>query len=119
MLQGKVTVHGEPVVSLSLVLRRRPVQVLAVIDTGFNGYLSVPRKFSQRGGWRYLGKEAFEIATGQSVEQPVYLGTMMFDRTRMMVYVVGTEAEDVLIGTRLLEPKTLTINFRTKRVKIA
>ena len=118
MLQGHVNRHGEPVVPLSLILRRRPVQVLAVIDTGCNGYLSVPRKLAQQGGWRYLGKEVFEIATGQSVEQPVYLGEIMFDHTRVMVYAVGTNAVDVLIGTRLLEPKTLTINFQTKRVKI-
>jgi clan AA aspartic protease len=118
MLQGKVTLHGEPVVSIQLMLRQRPARFPAVIDTGFNGYLSVPRKLAERGRWRYLGKEDFEIATGQSVEQPVYLGQVIFDRARVMVYAVATDANDVLIGTRLLDQKVLTVNFRKKRVKI-
>lgn len=118
MLQGEVNQHGEPVVSLHLILGNRPVRFPAVIDTGFNGYLSIPRKLARRGLWRYLGKEDFEIATGASVAEPVYLGQVVFDNERLVVYAVATEADDILIGTRLLARKPLTINFRTKRVVV-
>jgi clan AA aspartic protease len=118
MLQGSVNAYGEPIVRLSLILRGRSVSCSAVIDTGFNGYLSVPRKLVKQSGWHYFGTEDFEIATGESVTQSIYIGRMIFHHARLMVYAVATDANDVLIGTRLLERSTLTINFRTKRVII-
>ncbi len=118
MLQGYVNAHGEPIVRLSLILYSRAVKVSAVIDTSFNGYLSVPRRFAQRSGWLYFGKEDFEIATGESVAQSIYVGQIIFNRVRLMVYAVVTDSKDVLIGTRLLEHDILAINFRTKRVTI-
>jgi hypothetical protein len=38
MLKGLVNVHGEPVVPVRLILKKRPVGFRAVIGTGFNGY---------------------------------------------------------------------------------
>ena len=40
---------GEPIVSIQLILRNRPVRFRAVIDTGFNGYLCAPRRLLSRG----------------------------------------------------------------------
>ena len=98
MLKGRVNSHGEPIVFLSLLLRGRPVRSPVVIDTGFNGYLSVPRRLAERGGWRYLGTEDFEIATGQSVEEPVYLGQIIFDQVPLTVYAVATEPTTSSLG---------------------
>ena len=118
MVHGVVNRHGEPVVSLQLVLRHGLRAFPAVIDTGFNGYLSVPERIATRGGWQLLGTEDFEIATGQSVAQRVYLGDVIFDRSHVRVYAVATDATDILIGTRLLARHTLTINFRRKSVTL-
>lgn len=118
MLQGRVTRHGEPVVSIQLLLRRRPTTCSAVVDTGFNGYLSVPRRLLLQGGWQAIGTEKFEIATGAIVEQEIYLGEAIFDGTQSPVYTVATEAQDILIGTKLLRGKILTVNFKTKQVTI-
>jgi hypothetical protein len=48
----------------------------------------------------------------------VYLGEIVFDGHHSMVYAVATNAQDVLIGTKLLRTKTLTIDFRVQRVVI-
>lgn len=89
-----------------------------MLDTGFNGYLSVPAQVLARSGWQLIGTEVYEIATGALVEQEVYLGEIAFDGERRMVYAVATNAQDVLIGTKLLRTKVLTIDFRAQRVVI-
>jgi clan AA aspartic protease len=118
MLKGKVNRYGEPRVSLSLILPQRPVRFSAVLDTGFNGYLSVPTHVLTRSSWQLIGTETYEIATGALVEQEVYLGEIVFDGARSLVYAVATDAQDLLIGTKLLREKMLTIDFRVKRVVI-
>lgn len=118
MLHGRVTPQGEPVVSIQLVLRKRPVRFSAVIDTGFNGYLSVPRRLLVGSRWRAIGAEKFEIATGALVEQEIYLGEAIFAGDRGLVYTVATAARDILIGTKLLRDHILEIDFPTRRVVI-
>ena len=46
MLQGVVNKNDEPIVSISLDLKDSPSKYPAVVDTGFNGYLSVPQKLA-------------------------------------------------------------------------
>jgi clan AA aspartic protease len=118
MLKGRVNRHGEPVIPIQLILRNRPANLTAVIDTGFNGYLSVPRRLLVRSKWLAIGTEKFEIATGALVEQEIYLGEIVFDRQRGPVYTVMTDAQDILIGTKLLRGKTLVVNFRTRHVTV-
>ncbi|MDP3723498.1 MAG: hypothetical protein Q8R91_08390 [Candidatus Omnitrophota bacterium] len=88
------------------------------MDTGFNGYLSVPTPLLVRGGWQAIGTEKFEIATGEIVEQEIYLGEAVFNGKRGPVYTVATHADDILVGTKLLRGKVLTVNFQTRRVMI-
>jgi predicted aspartyl protease len=52
------------------------------------------------------------------VEQEIYLGEISFDGKQGPVYSVATEAQDILIGTKLLRGKTLVVNFRTKQVTV-
>ena len=112
---------GEPawgaVISIQLILRNRPANFTAVIDTGFNGYLSVPEAAFWFGAeWLAIGTEKFEIATGEpwwskkSTSERLSLVTGQRDP----VYSVATEAQDILIGTKLMRGKTLMVNFRTE-----
>ena len=118
MLKGRVNRYGEPVISIQLILRNRPAKLIAVIDTGFNGYLSVPRRLLVGSKWLAIGTEKFEIATGALVEQEIYLGEIVFDGRHSPVYAVSTEAQDILIRTKLLQSKILVVNFRTKQVTV-
>ncbi len=118
MLAGRVNRDGEPVVPIQLILRNRPVSLRAVIDTGFNGYLCAPRRLLSRGRWEAIGTEKFEIATGDLVRQEIYLGEVIFNGWRGLVYTVGTNTKDILIGTKLLREKILSVNFQTKRLTI-
>ena len=118
MLTGRVNRQGEPVISIQLILRNRPARFTAIIDTGFNGYLSVPRRLLIRSKWLAIGTEKFEIATGALVEQEIFLGEIIFDGHRGPVYSVASDAQDILIGTKLLRDKTLVVNFRSGQVTV-
>lgn len=118
MLRGRVTESGDPVVPIQLFLRDRLARLSATIDTGFNGYLSVPRALLIRGGWKAVAMEEFEVATGAIVEQEIYYGEVLFNGRKNAVYTVATDAREILIGTRLLRRNILNINFRTKHVII-
>ena len=118
MLEGQVNRHGEPIVTIQLILRTRPSAFPAVIDTGFNGYLSVPQRLLSQSRWRVIGTEKCELATGAIVEQAIFLGEIVFDGQQSPAYVVATQAHDILIGTKLLKHKLLSINFRTARIVV-
>jgi predicted aspartyl protease len=91
----------------------------AVIDTGFNGHLSLPEKLAHRYGWRWAGYESYEIATGDIVQENVFLGKIQWFGTVQDIYAVASHAQDILIGTRLLEPHQLLIDFHKRIVRVS
>ena len=119
MIHGFVNENDEPLVPITLLLKNKPRRFQAVLDTGFNGYLSVPEAVIHPSGWHFVGYEEYEIATGDQVRERVYLGDVIFDRRRFTTHVVTSRAKDVLIGTRFLSGKTLRIDFRRRIVRIA
>ena len=118
MLEGCVNDNDEPIVSIRLILRTKPMQFPAVIDTGFNGYLSVPKKLVQKSTWYFAGIEEYELATGDQVKQQIYLGNIIFGEERILTYVVTSNSKDILIGTKLLKSKLLTIDFLSRCLTI-
>ena len=116
MLKGRVNENDEPVVSIDLILRKKPSRCNTIIDTGFNGYLSVPYSLVKKSSWYFAGVEEYELATGERVEQQVYLGHVIFDKRRLQVYIVTSNAKDILIGTKLLRSKKLIIDFGARNV---
>lgn len=119
MLKGIVNDRDEPVVRLHLVSSNERSHLHPVIiDTGFNGNLSVPERLAQRYGWPWIGNESYEIATGDVVEQKVFLGEIRWFGSPQQVYAVVSHADDILMGTRLLRQHQLNINFRTRKLQI-
>ena len=118
MLEGTVNKNDEPIVSISLDLKDSPSRYPAVVDTGFNGYLSVPQKLANKSNWYFLGYEEYEIATGENVRQKVYLGKIIFDGKEMDSYILTSKSKDILIGTKLLKGRILTVDFRLRKLKI-
>ncbi len=116
MTSGKVNFQDEPEVYVSLMIDGRLRRKRAIVDTGFNGYLSPPASFAKN--WYFSGYEQYEIATGDIVEQKVYLGKILWNRKIRDVYAVTSHADDILIGTKLLRQNILVIDFAKKRVSI-
>lgn len=120
MLRGRVNLRGEPIVRISLISStNRLGSHPAVIDTGFNGTLSLPETVIQRLGWRWVGYESYEIATGDVVREKVFVGRVQWMRRIQEVDVVASHAKDILIGTRLLDRNRLIVDFRKNLVRIS
>lgn len=118
MIRGHVNRLSEPVVPLKLLLQSKLRLFHGVIDTGFNGYLSVPENLIKSDKhWNFIGFEDYEIATGSIVRQKIYLGHIAFIKPQL-VYAVTSNSKDILIGTKLLQKTRLTINFATKKIVI-
>ena len=116
MIQGFVNEKHEPIVELVLILRGKSRIFSAVIDTGFNGYLSVPEKHIANSSWFFLGYEEYELASGEIVNAKTFLGDILFDDRKIQTFILSSPSEDILIGTRLFENKTLFIDFVEKKV---
>lgn len=115
-ISGRINSHEEPEIPLTLVVHGKRLRKRAIIDTGFNGYLSVPSSLAK--GWYFFGHEEYEIATGEIVEQRVYLGKILWGSQEQDVYAVTSRAKDILIGTKLLRRCRLLIDFPRKRLLI-
>lgn len=117
MIKGFVSIYEEPLVPITLLLPYKKI-FDAVIDTGFNGYLSIPMRLVNKSKWEFLGFEEYEIATGEKVNQRVYLGEVIFGEVKQIIYAVTSRSNDILIGTKIFKDKILRIDFKKKKVEI-
>ena len=116
MILGKVNPQEEPEIPVTLIFNGKRRREKAILDTGFNGYLSIPSSLVK--GWYFFGYEKYEIATGDIVEEKVYLGKIFWNNKEQDVYAVTSHSQDILIGTKLLRRNRLTIDFPKKKVWI-
>jgi clan AA aspartic protease len=119
MLQGRLREDEQAVVQLEVVCRDGSSHlVAAVIDTGFNGQVSLSRQVANELDLllTYEGTVEMELASGTVVEEDVYSGTIRFDGQELAAEIILTDAEDTFIGTGLLTGKVLLINFATREV---
>lgn len=114
MIIGFVNESDEPVVEVKLDLGKEKRLVNAVIDTGFNGYISVPKKLIDRSDWDFLGIEEYELASGELMRERVFLGRIEIGTEKLVAFILPSNSSDALIGTKLLKNRVLTINFADK-----
>lgn len=118
MLKGRITPEDDAMVAITLIVKGTRVRREAVVDTGFNGYLSVPRDLVDQSEWYEFGEEEYELATGQIVREAVYIAEVVFDRSRRTVLAVRTEGTDILIGTKLLAGRLCEFDYGSRAVRI-
>ena len=118
MIIGFVNESDEPVIEVKLDLGKEKRAVNAVIDTGFNGYISVPKKLIDESDWDFLGIEEYELASGELMRERVFLGRIEIGTEKLAVFILSSNSSDTLVGTKLLRNRVLTINFADKTLKI-
>lgn len=121
MLQGHLREDEQAIVAFALICRDGTrCSVAAVIDTGFNGQVSLSRKVANTLDLALTveGTIEMELASGAVVEEHVYSGDIHFDGQTLTVEIILTDAEDSFIGTGLLTGKVLLLNFATREVTI-
>jgi len=111
MLQGEVRESGEAVLQLSI---RGPqghdLQIEALIDTGFTGYLCLPETLVTALGLPYCGAARAMLADGSRSVISVYAGTIVWENQPRQIEIDATGCE-ALIGIGLLRRHELRIRF--------
>jgi len=108
MIEGHVNSHRELVVPVRLLDANEHVHRFeAVVDTGFEGYLSLPPEQISAMGLRFSQHIDMVVATGRTFEVNSYFGIAIWRGERRPIRIL--EAENTpLIGTALLWGSLLT-----------
>ena len=119
MTTGRITEEGEAAIHLTV---RRPgaggegqqrhVRLEAVIDTGFNGALTLPSEQIEELGLPHVGSDQVQLGDGSLVDVELFGAVIVFEE-RQHGLLVEQAPTVPLIGTKLLWEYGLRIDFET------
>jgi len=119
MIEGFVNEFDEPIIEIDMKFNTEgSKKIEAIVDTGFNGYISLPTPLIEKCKWEFLGTEEYELANGEVTIEKVYLGDIIFDGEELLVFGLANRSYDTLIGTKLLKDKILKVDFKVSKVVI-
>ncbi|MBU7584049.1 MAG: clan AA aspartic protease [Nostoc sp. TH1S01] len=86
------------------------IEIECVVDTGFEGYLTLPSAVITELGLPYLARIDANLADNSNVPVNVHLATILWQGIERNVAVLAMGSRP-LIGTALLEDSHLSIDF--------
>jgi clan AA aspartic protease len=113
MITGVFSSNGEPHIRLFV----RGVggivhEVDVVVDTGFNGELTLPAALIAALGLAFHRQEQTILADGSTIETDTYQGIVIWDGAERSILVEASEG-DALVGTLLMDGYELRVEMRT------
>lgn len=110
MIEGIVNAYYEPVIALSLQGPDGQIQeVEAVVDTGYNGILTLPPTVVSDLRLPYTSRGEASLADGSIAEFDIYGVTVLWDGQPR--YIEADEANSIpLVGMMLLDRHNLSID---------
>ena len=111
MTTGHIDQHGRPVIPVDLFDHQgRLHRVEAMIDTGFDDFLTLPAYLVQRMGLVWASRMPMQVATSEWAQFDIYAADVLWLGNRLPLRVLQTQSE-ILVGTRLLWESELTVQF--------
>lgn len=110
MIHGNVVGLQARMRVILLPPQRSAIEIECVIDTGFEGFLTLPPSIIADLSLPYLININANLANNSSVETDVYLATIVWNGAERNVAVLAMGRRP-LIGTALLEDYHLGIDF--------
>lgn len=102
MITGTVSPGRELVIRLQAKTADQvPFTFNVVVDTGFNGFLTLPSSVLQALGATHAGTRRAALGDGKIVELDVYLVTVLWHESELEVMALGADASP-LLGMSLL-----------------
>lgn len=112
MIQGVVNAAYEPIVTLAIQgPSGQSREIEAVVDTGYNGYLTLPPAVALALGLPFVTTNPAFLADGSEVTFDVYSVTVLWDGRLRDVDAHMSDATP-LVGMRLLHDHDLSIQVR-------
>ena len=102
MILGIVNTDREPIINIQLQDNEWQLQELpAVVDTGFNGWLTLPPKIISSFGFQWKELGAAILADGSEVYFDVYEAKIFWDGRLIAIHVDESDS-DPLVGMALM-----------------
>ncbi|MCI0642616.1 MAG: hypothetical protein L0Y72_27605 [Gemmataceae bacterium] len=109
MISGDVSNELEPVIQLELEVGSGVKQAIrAVVDTGFNGYLTLPEKTAAALGLVWIGAEEGILADGSTKIFQVFEANVNWEGTLRKLAIQASDSSP-LVGMAMLEHYELRI----------
>ena len=109
MITGKITADRQAVIGLEIIgTTKRTQQVEAVIDTGFNGYLTIPSNLVDQLKLQLAGNRRAILGDGNVVVLDVYLAKVLWHGQERDVLALQADGGP-LVGMSLLYGSRVTL----------
>ena len=105
---------GNPVIELNV--EERKIEML--VDTGFNGYLMLPKNTINELGLEQIGISDYLTASGQGMITNVYMTKIKFFEEEIEVVALSTDADFSLAGMELFRECRIVIERRKDVVEV-
>ncbi|MDZ7290190.1 MAG: hypothetical protein ONB44_23925 [candidate division KSB1 bacterium] len=115
---GYVDRLRQPRIKLTVKGNRKSININPVIDTGFNGYLSLPVAIAIPLGLELKGEVPVELADGSMKKELTFRGSVVWQGLEYDIDIFLTESVDALLGSGLLQGQRLTIGYANRSVTI-
>ena len=113
MIEGVVNADYEPVITLTVQgPSGRTQNIDAVIDTGFNGFLTLPTTLVAELGLPYVSIGRATLADGSEISYDVHDVTVLWDGQPRDIETAAADATP-LVGMRMLDHHNLSIDVRS------
>ena len=112
MIEAVVNAALQAVVSLTVQgPSRQSREIEAVVDTGFNDFLTLPSALAAELGLAYRNRGQMILADGSEATFDIYRAALPWDGESRHVYADAADATP-LVGMRLLDRHDLSIQVR-------
>jgi clan AA aspartic protease len=110
MLKGRVTAQREAVIQVQVVgSEGQLAPVEAAIDTGYDGFLTLPASLIRALGLPFAGTTRVVLADGSEVRMDLFLTSVLWDAEPCEALVLAAEG-GVLAGMGMLAGSRLTLD---------
>ena len=113
--------NGNPYIEIEVSgITTEKKKIKALIDTGFNGYLSLPYIEAFPLGLVLNGIESFTMADGSTSHHFVCMGSVTIDGKEIVAPIDIQPSCAILAGTQLLKKlgKFMNIDFKNDKVEL-
>ena len=112
MIEGRINDRYEPIITIAVTTPEGASrEVEAVIDTGFNGFLSLPAELVEELGLPFLYSSRAFLADDRQVTLQTHQATINWDGQSRTVRA-SASGTTALVGMRLMEQHQLEIDVR-------
>jgi len=118
MIHGYFDASGHPTIKIVVGGIRMQVEIEALIDTGFDGKVSIPSIIATQLGLELISLEWVELADGSIISSLIFKGQALLGGQTREVEMMLTDADEALIGTGLLANYRLEIDFVNRTIEI-